>query len=139
MPPVRTHPPVWRSTRTKPESESGYAVRSNTDSVVTDPGSMVVSPSVTTRKRFLVPEISRFFGIVIRMYFLDHAPPHFHAKYGDAEAMVRMRPVALLAGTLPPRALALVCEWATLNEHELLENWRRLHTDELPVTIAPLE
>lgn len=86
-----------------------------------------------------MPEISRFFGIVIRMYFLDHQPPHFHAKYGGDEAQVRIQPVRLLSGTLPPRALALVVEWATLHQSELLENWRRLHADEPPVRIQPLE
>ena len=86
-----------------------------------------------------MPEISRFLGIVIRMYFLDHEPPHFHAVYGGAEAQVRIQPLGLLNGNLPPRALALVVEWATLHRDELLENWRRLHADEPPVTIAPLE
>lgn len=86
-----------------------------------------------------MPEISRFFGIVIRMYFLDHEPPHFHAKYGAFEVQVRIQPVGLLAGTFPARALALVVEWATLHQAELLENWRRLHTDEPPLRIDPLE
>ncbi len=86
-----------------------------------------------------MPEICRFFGIVIRMYFLDHAPPHFHAIYSGSEAQVRITPVGLLAGGLPPRALALVVEWATIHQSELLENWRRLHSDEPSATIAPLE
>ncbi|HET7321336.1 MAG TPA: DUF4160 domain-containing protein [Longimicrobiaceae bacterium] len=86
-----------------------------------------------------MPEISRFFGIVIRMYFLDHDPPHFHASYGGREAQVRIDPVGLLSGTLPPRALALVVEWTTLHQSELLENWRRLHADEAPQRIEPLE
>ena len=86
-----------------------------------------------------MPEICRFFGIVIRMYFLDHAPPHFHASYSGSEAQVQIKPVGLLAGGLPPRALALVVEWATIHQVELLENWRRLHSDEPSATIAPLE
>ena len=86
-----------------------------------------------------MPEISRFFGIVVRMYFLDHAPPHFHAAYAGAEARIRIRPIGLLSGQLPPRALALVVEWATLHEGELFENWRRLHSDESPTSIPPLE
>jgi Domain of unknown function (DUF4160) len=86
-----------------------------------------------------MPEISRFLGIVIRMYFFDHEPPHFHAAYGGAEALLRIVPVSLLDGSLPPRALALVLEWATLHQGELLENWRRLHADEPPIRIAPLE
>ena len=85
-----------------------------------------------------MPEISRFFGIVIRMYFFDHDPPHFHAKYGDAEAQFRVRPFGVLNGVLPPRALALVAEWSALHEAEILENWRRLHADEAPARIAPL-
>lgn len=86
-----------------------------------------------------MPEISRFFGIVIRMYYDDHEPPHFHAIYGSAEAQVRVTPVGMMAGQLPPRALALVVEWARLHEGELLDNWRRLRSDEPPTRIAPLE
>ncbi|MGQ0816341.1 MAG: DUF4160 domain-containing protein [Gemmatimonadota bacterium] len=86
-----------------------------------------------------MPEISRFLGIVIRMYFFDHEPPHFHASYGNAEAQVRIDPIGLLGGDLPPRVLALVVEWATLHKPELQENWRRLHSDEPPQRIAPLE
>ena len=86
-----------------------------------------------------MPEISRFFGIVIRMYFLDHEPPHFHAKYGSDEVQLRIQPVGVLSGGLPARALALVVEWATLHQDELLENWRRLHSDEAPSRIKPLE
>lgn len=86
-----------------------------------------------------MPEICRFLGIVIRMYFDDHGPPHFHATYGGAEVRVRIAPVGVLDGRLPPRVLALVVEWATLHEAELMENWRRLHADEPPIRIAPLE
>lgn len=86
-----------------------------------------------------MPEISRFFGIVIRMYFFDHDPPHFHADLGDARAQLRIDPVGLLDGDIPPRTLALVVEWAKLHRDELLENWRRLHSDEPPQRIAPLE
>lgn len=73
------------------------------------------------------------------MYFLDHTPPHFHATYGSSEAQVQIQPAGLLSGKLPPRALALVVEWATLHQTELLENWRRLHADEVPNRIASLE
>ena len=86
-----------------------------------------------------MPEISRFFGVVIRMYFLDHDPPHFHASYAEFEAHVRIQPIGLLSGNLPPRALALVVEWAKLHQRELQENWRRLHSDESPMKIPPLE
>ena len=86
-----------------------------------------------------MPEISRFFGIVIRMYFNDHDPPHLHASYAGAEAQLRLSPLGVLNGMLPPRALALVIEWASLHERELLDNWQRLHSDQPPVRIAPLE
>lgn len=83
--------------------------------------------------------ISRFLGIVIRMYFDDHAPPHFHAFYGEAEALIRIEPLAVLAGRLPPRVLALVVEWATLHQDELVTNWRRMEQDQAPDKIAGLE
>ncbi len=86
-----------------------------------------------------MPELSRFFGIVIRMYYLDHDPPHFHASYGGSEALVRIRPFSVIAGAVPTRVLALVREWATLNEDALLDNWRRLRTDQTLLPIAPLE
>lgn len=86
-----------------------------------------------------MPVISRFFGIVIRMYFFDHGPPHFHASYGSAEARIQIDPIGLMEGTLPPRSLALVIEWARLHRAELVENWRRLHSDEPPQQIPPLE
>ena len=85
-----------------------------------------------------MPEVSRFFGIVVRMYFFDHEPPHFHAVYAGEEAKVRITPVGLISGQLPPRALALVVEWARLHEAELLDNWLRLASDEPPRPIAPL-
>jgi hypothetical protein len=69
-----------------------------------------------------MPVISRFFGIVIRMYYNDHQPPHFHACYGEDESVVRVDPVGLLYGDLSPRSAAMVCEWALLHEVELIEN-----------------
>jgi hypothetical protein len=86
-----------------------------------------------------MPEISRFFGIVIRMYFPDHTPPHFHARYGGAKARIAIAPPEPLDSSLPPRVLAMVLEWASLHERELLDNWRRLHTGEQVQRIAPLE
>jgi hypothetical protein len=86
-----------------------------------------------------MPEISRFFGIIVRMYFFDHDPPHFHASYAEYEARIGIDPVMLLEGWLPARVLALVIEWATLHQGELVENWRRLQTDRPPRRIVPLE
>lgn len=85
-----------------------------------------------------MPEISRFFGIIIRMYFNDHAPPHFHAFYGDDEVEIGIDPIVKLSGYLPPRALALAIEWAVQHDKELMDNWDRLHTDRQPQKISPL-
>ncbi|MBC7842005.1 MAG: DUF4160 domain-containing protein [Gemmatimonadaceae bacterium] len=65
-----------------------------------------------------MPEISRFFGIVIRMYYLDHNPPHVHAHCGGSTAVIRISPFDVIFGDLPPRALAMVREWATLHQNE---------------------
>ena len=86
-----------------------------------------------------MPEISRFFGIVIKMFFDDHNPPHFHAVYGDQEALIDIRSLSAFAGTLPPRALGLVVEWANLHQQELLDDWQRAARRESLVKITPLE
>lgn len=86
-----------------------------------------------------MPELSRFFGIVVRMYFDDHPPPHFHASYGDASVVVRIETLTAIAGSLPPRAMGLVVEWAALRQQELREAWGRASRYEAPGTIAPLE
>lgn len=72
-----------------------------------------------------MPEISRFFGIVIKMYYNDHAPPHFHAEYGSHEVIVRIDPISVMRGFMPPRALAMVLEWALIHRAELLSDWDR--------------
>ena len=86
-----------------------------------------------------MPEIARFFGLTIRMYYNDHDPPHFHASYAGREGRLRIAPIGVMDGDLPARPLALAVEWATLHQAELLENWRRLQADEPPARIAPLE
>jgi hypothetical protein len=86
-----------------------------------------------------MPEISRFFGIIVRMYFDDHDPPHFHAMYAGIEAEVGIEPIRMLEGTLPNRAASMVFEWAALHQRELMQNWRRLHNAEPAVRIQPLE
>ena len=63
-----------------------------------------------------MPEISRFFGIVIKMFFDDHNPPHFHAEYGSDLALIDIRTLAVFSGRLPPRVTGLVIEWATLHQ-----------------------
>jgi hypothetical protein len=86
-----------------------------------------------------LPEVSRFFGIVIQMYFDDHPPPHFHAIYAGTEAQIRIEPFGLMGGSLPPRALAMVAEWATVHRTERLDNWSRARAGAGLVRIPPLE
>jgi Domain of unknown function (DUF4160) len=85
-----------------------------------------------------MPAISRFLGIVITMYFEDHAPPHFHARYSGQEAQVGIDPLALLHGELPPRVLGYVIEWAALHQAELLADWELVGANQPPNKIAPL-
>lgn len=70
-----------------------------------------------------MPEVSRFFGIVIAMFYDDHSPPHFHVRYGRERAAVEIRSLALLRGRLSPRVRGMVTEWASLHTQELLEDW----------------
>jgi len=70
-----------------------------------------------------MPSISEFFGIVIYVYYNDHAPPHFHAKYAEHEALFRIDTLEVYSGELPVRAYALVLEWASLHRAELLHDW----------------
>lgn len=66
-----------------------------------------------------MPEISRFFGIIIRIFVRDHLPPHFHAEYSGHEAMISIETGELLEGTMPRRALRLIQDWAELHKEEL--------------------
>jgi hypothetical protein len=85
-----------------------------------------------------MPQISRFFGIIISMYFGDHNPPHFHAKYGDYEALVSIEDLSVLEGEIPKRALNMIIEWAGLHKKELETNWLYVSENKLPHKIEPL-
>jgi len=85
-----------------------------------------------------VPEIARFFGIVIRMFFTDHPVPHFHATYRSTSARIGITPVLVIESDLPPRILRLALRWASLHEHELAANWRLLRAGRPPKPIEPL-
>lgn len=90
-------------------------------------------------KMCVMPEISRFFGIIIRMYFGDHNPPHFHAIYQEYTAEYDINTLSVLRGALPPRAHAMVLEWASLHRTELLDDWR-LATEKKEINkIEPLQ
>jgi hypothetical protein len=86
-----------------------------------------------------VPEISRFFGIIIQMYYDEHNPPHFHARYGSDKAAVEIMSLRVLEGRLPSRALGLVVEWASLHQEELMMNWEAARTDRPLKKIQPLQ
>ncbi len=86
-----------------------------------------------------MPEISRFFGIVIKMFFDEHNPPHFHAEYSGNVALFDIRNLSLFSGHLPPRVKGFVIEWATIHQRELIENWERAQTQQDLLSIAPLE
>ncbi len=77
-----------------------------------------------------MPTISYFYGIAISMYFNDHNPPHFHARYGRAKALFRISDGVIIAGELPPVAARMVREWAATRRAELERNWE-LARDEL--------
>jgi hypothetical protein len=80
-----------------------------------------------------VPTIAQFYGIVIQMFWNDHAPPHFHARYGRAKALFRISDAEVIAGELPPTATSLVCRWALAHRSELEHNW------EMSVSRRPMD
>lgn len=86
-----------------------------------------------------MPEISRFLGIVIAMFYNDHNPPHFHAKYGDFRAAIAIGTGAVIDGQLPPRVLGLVQEWREYHKDELNEDWSLARDRKALKLIDPLE
>jgi hypothetical protein len=85
-----------------------------------------------------MPEISRFLGIIIAMYYRDHEPPHFHARYGDFEITVEV-PSGVVQGKFPKRALEHVLEWYGMHKDELRDNWSLLEQKKPLKKIEPLE
>ena len=85
-----------------------------------------------------MPEVSRFYGIVVAMFWGDHNPPHFHARYGGDQAVIEIGTLRVLEGHLPPRALGLVMEWASQHSEELFQNWNNVESNQPLNKIAPL-
>ena len=85
-----------------------------------------------------MPEVSRFYGIVIQIYFGDHPPPHFHARYAGETVKIDISTLAVIDGKLPARALGLVMEWAALHQQELLDAFDRAANLQPPGKIDPL-
>ncbi|MBX9577054.1 MAG: DUF4160 domain-containing protein [Chthoniobacterales bacterium] len=86
-----------------------------------------------------MPEVSRFYGIVIQIFYKDHAPPHFHASYSGHDAIINIETLSLIKGNLPARALGLVVEWASLHQQELLLAFQKAEQSQLPSKIEPLK
>ena len=85
-----------------------------------------------------MPIISRFLGIIIAMYWDDHAPPHFHAKYGEYEIIVNIH-TGVVEGKFPKRALRHVLEWYEIHKEELTRDWELCQQNRMPNPIEPLE
>ncbi len=86
-----------------------------------------------------MPRISEFLGIVISMFYEDHAPPHFHAAYAQYEAVIGVDPIRVLRGQLPRRVLSLVFEWAAMYQAELRQDWELARAQRPLQRIPPLE
>ena len=85
-----------------------------------------------------MPEISRFYGIIIQMFFRDHNPPHFHITYGEYKSIINLND-EVVEGFMPKRALKLVFDWMDIHKEELIENWRLTQSGEFPNPIEPLK
>jgi hypothetical protein len=86
-----------------------------------------------------MPTISEFFGIMIMMYYDDHAPPHFHARYGEYEIVIQISPIGILRGHFPQRALGLVIEWTQMYQQKLMDEWDRASNNKKLQKIPPLQ
>lgn len=86
-----------------------------------------------------MPEISRFYGIIIKMHYDDHNPPHFHAEYGEYQALIRIEDFAFMKGNMPPKASGLIAEWTALHKEELLQDWALAEDDKPLLKIKPLD
>jgi hypothetical protein len=85
-----------------------------------------------------MPTICTFYGILIQMFWHDHAPPHFHARYGEYEVLIIIETLEILQGYMPRRALSLVLEWASEYRTELIEDWKLCEKNQTPKKISPL-
>ena len=86
-----------------------------------------------------MPEICRFYGIIIAMFYADHNPPHFHARYGKDKVVIEIQTLKVLEGKIPPRALGMVIEWASQHQPELMLDWELSKNNQSPKKIIPLK
>ena len=85
-----------------------------------------------------MPELCRFYGIIIAMFYSEHNPPHFHARYGDERIAIEISTLRIMEGGLPPRALGLVMEWASQHKQDLMLDWDLARDGRIPGKIEPL-
>jgi len=85
-----------------------------------------------------MPELSRFLGIVIYMYFNEHNPPHFHAEYNEFKVSISIRDLRVMEGKMPAKVMGLIIEWAQENQNELLANWNTIQKEGKYHKIKPL-
>lgn len=85
-----------------------------------------------------MPTISRFFGIIISMYWDEHNPPHFHVRFGEYKCSVSITNISVIVGELPKKQERLVLAWAEIHKNELLQNWELCQKDKQPMQIEPL-
>lgn len=86
-----------------------------------------------------MPVISRFYGIIISMFFSDHNPPHFHVRYESHKCIISIKDLVVLDGRIPPRALGLVIEWASKHQEDLYKSWEKAFHNQDPDYIEPLD
>lgn len=86
-----------------------------------------------------MPTISLFYGILIQMFWDDHAPPHFHEVYAEYKALIDIKTLSVIRGSMPHRALALILEWASEHREELFEDWELCKQKLEPKKISPLK
>lgn len=86
----------------------------------------------------MMPEISRFFGIIIKMYFDEHNPPHFHAEFGEYRSTFSIETGQMIQGDFPPKKAALVTAWAIIHKVELEKNWHLMTEGVTGLKIKPL-
>lgn len=85
-----------------------------------------------------MPEVSRFYGIIVRIFHDDHGAPHFHAEHAGRKIKIAIHGLSPMRGQLPPPVLNLLLRWAELHQEELLAAWERAQRGETPGKIAPL-
>ena len=86
-----------------------------------------------------MPTISAFYGIIIQMFWQDHSPPHFHARYASHKIQIDIQTLEVLRGKMPKRALSLILEWASKNQQQLLKDWELCQQRQPPKKIPPLK